>query len=184
MELVEKTIKSDLKFDGKIIKVKLDKIELPNGDTASREYVCHNGGAGVLPVSRDGKIALVKQFRYPYKEVIYEIPAGKIDLGESAIAAVKRELFEEVGGKSNNIIDLGIIYPSPGYTNEKIYIYLAVNTDFGLQQLDYGEFLEVEFFDFDQVLEMINKNIIKDSKTIIAVLKADIILNKGKIYGI
>lgn len=184
MDLVEKTIESDLKFDGNIIKVKLDKIELPNGSRANREYVCHNGGAGVLPVSKDGKIALVKQFRYPYKEVIYEIPAGKIDLGETAIDAVQRELFEEVGGKSDNIISLGIVYPSPGYTNEKIHIYLAVNTIFGTQQLDDGEFLEVEFFDFDEVLDMIAKNIIKDSKTIIAVLKADIILNKGRIYGI
>ena len=158
-----------LQFDGKILKLKLDKVKLPDGRVASREYVCHNGGAGILPVSNDGKVALVKQFRYPYKEVIYEIPAGKM---------VRRELKEEVGGYSDNIIDLGVIYPSPGYTNEKIYIYLALDVVFEKQQLDDGEFLEVEFFDFDSVLQMINDNIIKDSKTVIAMLKAKDLLAK------
>jgi len=121
-------------------------------------------------------VALVKQFRYPYKEVIYEIPAGKIDSGETPFQTVKRELKEEVGGYSDNIIDLGVIYPSPGYTNEKIYIFLAQNTIFEQQKLDEGEFLEVEYFDFDKVLEMIEQNIIKDSKTIIAVLKTQKLL--------
>ncbi len=123
-------------------------------------------------------MALVKQFRYPYKEVIYEIPAGKIDSGEKPFQTVKRELKEEVGGYSDNIIDLGVIYPSPGYTNEKIYIYLALDVVFEKQQLDDGEFLEVEFFDFDSVLQMINDNIIKDSKTVITMLKAKDLLAK------
>ncbi len=176
MELFEKTLDSDVKFDGRILKLKVDSVQLPDGSTSSREVVCHNGGAGILPLSKDGKVALVKQFRYPYKEVIYEIPAGKIDAGETPYQAVERELFEEVGGKSENIIDLGIIYPSPGYTNEKIYIFLAQNTIFEQQKLDEGEFLEVEYFDFDKVLEMIEQNIIKDSKTIIAVLKTQKLL--------
>lgn len=172
MQLTEKTLQSNLKFDGKIIKVYLDDIELPNGKTATREFVKHNGGAGVLPISKDGKIALVKQFRYPYKEVIYEIPAGKIDLGEKPFDCVVRELKEEVGGVSNNIIDLGIVYPSPGYTSEKIYIYLAKDTVYQTQHLDEDEFLNVEYFDLNQVLQMIDDNQIKDSKTIIAVLKS------------
>ena len=176
MELFEKTLDSDVKFDGRILKLKVDSVQLPDGSTSSREVVCHNVGAGILPLSKDGKVALVKQFRYPYKEVIYEIPAGKIDAGETPYQAVERELFEEVGGKSDNIIDLGIIYPSPGYTNEKIYIFLAQNTIFEQQKLDEGEFLEVEYFDFDKVLEMIEQNIIKDSKTIIAVLKTQKLL--------
>lgn len=178
MKLEEKTLESSLQFDGKILKLKLDKVKLPDGRVASREYVCHNGGAGILPVSNDGKVALVKQFRYPYKEVIYEIPAGKIDSGETPFQTVKRELKEEVGGYSDNIIDLGVIYPSPGYTNEKIYIYLALDVVFEKQQLDDGEFLEVEFFDFDSVLQMINDNIIKDSKTVITMLKAKDLLAK------
>ncbi len=176
MELFEKTLDSDVKFDGRILKLKVDSVQLPDGSASSREVVCHNGGAGILPLSKDGNVALVKQFRYPYKEVIYEIPAGKIDAGETPYQAVERELFEEVGGKSDNIIDLGIIYPSPGYTNEKIYIFLAQNTIFEQQKLDEGEFLEVEYFDFDKVLEMIEQNIIKDSKTIIAVLKTQKLL--------
>lgn len=172
MELFEKTLDSDLKFDGRIIKLKVDKVELPDGSISSREYVCHNGGAGILPITQDAKVALVKQFRYPYKEVIYEIPAGKIDKGELAFDTAKRELFEEVGGISNNIVNLGIVYPSPGYTNEKIYVFMALDTIFEGQKLDEGEFLDVEYFDFDVVLDMIEKNIIKDSKTIIAVLRA------------
>lgn len=176
MDLFEKTLNSNLKFDGKIIKLKYDEVELPDGSKSCREYVCHNGGAGILPLSKDGKVALAKQFRYPYKEVIYEIPAGKIDLGETPIEAVKRELFEEVGGKSEKIIDLGIVYPTPGYTNEKIYVYLALDTTFDKQKLDDGEFLEVDYFDFEEVLQMIDDNTIKDSKTIIAVLKAEKLL--------
>lgn len=178
MELFEKTLESDLKFDGKIIKLKLDNVELPDGNKASREFVCHNGGAGILPISSEGKVALVKQFRYPYKEVIFEIPAGKIDLGELPFDTAKRELFEEVGGKSDNIVDLGIVYPSPGYTNEKIYVFLAKDTIFNGQKLDEGEFLDMEFFDFAKVLEMVENNIIKDSKTIIAVLRAHRLLKK------
>lgn len=178
MELFEKTLDSVTKFDGRILTLKLDKVQLPDGSKSEREVVCHNGGAGILPLSNDGKVALVKQFRYPYKEVIYEIPAGKIDKGETPLNAVKRELFEEVGGKSDNIIDLGIIYPSPGYTNEKIYVFLAQNTIYEEQKLDEGEFLDVEYFNFDKVLEMIDKNIIKDSKTIIAMLKAQKLISK------
>lgn len=171
MELFEKTLDSELKFDGKILKLKLDKVQLPDGSKSTRECVCHNGGAGILPISKEGKVALVKQFRYPYKEVIYEMPAGKIDSGETPYETVKRELFEEVGGHSDKIIDLGIVYPSPGYTNEKIYIFMALNTIFSTQKLDEGEFLEVEYFDFSEVLRMVDNNTIKDSKTIIAILK-------------
>ena len=178
MNLKEKTLQSEMKFDGKILKLRFDKVELPDGNLASREYVCHNGGAGILPVSKDWKVALVKQFRYPYKEVIYEIPAGKIDSGETPFETVKRELKEEVGGYSENIIELGTIYPSPGYTNEKIYIYLALDVVFEKQELDDGEFLEVEFFDFDRVIQMIDNNIIKDSKTIISMLKAKDLVKK------
>lgn len=180
MELNEITLNSNLKFNGKIIKVKLDKIQLPDGSTASREYVCHNGGAGILPISSEGKVALVKQFRYPYKEVIYEIPAGKIDLGETPFDTAKRELFEEVGGTSDNIASLGIVYPSPGYTNEKIYVFLAKDTIFGAQKLDEGEYLDVEYFDFDAVLQMVESNVIKDSKTIIAVLRAKSMIDLKK----
>lgn len=174
MELVEKTLNSNLKFEGKILKLKVDRVQLPDGSVSSREIVCHNGGACVLPISADGKVALVKQFRYPYKEVIYEIPAGKIDQGESPKQTAVRELFEEVGGKSNNFVDLGIIYPTPGYTNEKIYVYLALDTIYEQPSLDEGEFLDVEFFEFNKVLEMIEDNTIKDSKTIISVLRAKI----------
>lgn len=176
MELFEQTISSQLEFDGKIIKVRLDEVKLPNGNIAQREYVCHNGGAAILPLSKEGKVALVKQFRYPYKEVIYEIPAGKIDAGETPLQAVQRELHEEVGGWSDDISDMGIVYPTPGYTSEKIYIFLAKDTKFSEQQLDEDEFLDVEFFDFDEVVQMISDNTITDSKTIVAVLKAKLLL--------
>lgn len=177
MELNEKTLGSELIFDGRILEMRLDNVELQNGNKATREYVCHSGGAGILPVTNDGRVALVKQFRYPYKEVIYEIPAGKIDRVETHLETAKRELAEEVGGLSNEIIELGIIYPTPAYTNEKIYIFLALNTTFDKQKLDEDEFLDVEYMEYSKAIQMVDDNIIKDSKTIIALLRAKKYLN-------
>ena len=177
MDLTEKKISSESIFDGKIIKVKKDKVLLPNGATSFRECVEHNGGCAIVPITTDGKILLVKQFRYPYDEVVMEIPAGKLEVGENPLDCAIRELKEEVGGVSNDIIDLGIVYPSPGYTNEKIKIYLAKNVECGDLSPDDDEFLEVESYDIAQVKDMICSNIIKDGKTIIGVLKSILLLD-------
>ena len=133
MNLTEKTINSQTKYDGKIIKLNVDEVELPDGTKSYREYVRHSGGAAVLFV-KDGKVLLVRQFRYAYGKSIYEIPAGKIDSGEDPLCAAARELEEETGYRPKlvHMIDL---YPSPGYTDEVIHIYKAVSAEFAKQNL-------------------------------------------------
>ncbi len=178
MDLTERKISSENIFNGKIIAVKKDKVRLPNGGTSFRECVEHNGGCAVVPITAEGKILLVKQFRYPYNEVIIEIPAGKLELGEDPLECAVRELKEEVGGVSDDFTDLGVVYPSPGYTNEIIKIYLAKNVECGDLCPDDDEFLEVESYDITEVKDMICHNIIKDGKTIIGVLRALLLLDK------
>jgi ADP-ribose pyrophosphatase len=107
---------------GKILNLRCDDAELPDGKPCSREFIEHGGGACVLYV-KDGKVLLVRQFRYAYGESIYEIPAGKLEQGENPIFAAARELEEEAGIKAKELQLLYVVYPTPGYTNEKIYIY-------------------------------------------------------------
>ena len=169
MNLTEKTINSQTKYDGKIIKLNVDEVQLPDGTKSYREYVRHSGGAAVLFV-KDGKVLLVRQFRYAYGKSIYEIPAGKIDSGEEPLCAAARELEEETGDcpKLVHMIDL---YPSPGYTDEVIHIYKAVSAEFAKQNLDDGEFLNTEFIGIEEVMEMIDKGEINDAKTVAAIYK-------------
>ena len=169
MNLTEKTINSQTKYDGKIIKLNVDEVQLPDGTKSYREYVRHSGGAAVLFV-KDGKVLLVRQFRYAYGKSIYEIPAGKIDSGEEPLCAAARELEEETGycPKLVHMIDL---YPSPGYTDEVIHIYKAVSSEFAKQNLDDGEFLNTEFIGIEEVMEMIDKGEINDAKTVAAIYK-------------
>ncbi len=169
MNLTEKTINSQTKYDGKIIKLNVDEVELPDGTKSYREYVRHSGGAAVLFV-KDGKVLLVRQFRYAYGKSIYEIPAGKIDSGEDPLCAAARELEEETGYRPKlvHMIDL---YPSPGYTDEVIHIYKAVSVEFAKQKLDDGEFLNTEFIGIEEVMEMIDKGEINDAKTVAAIYK-------------
>lgn len=176
MELTEKTAKEKQIFNGKIIKVSVDDIILPNGKKAKREVVSHNGGCCIVPLTSDNEILLVEQFRYPYKEIVWEIPAGKKEQGEDPRNCAIRELREETGAFSEEIIDLGIIYPSPGYTDEKIYLYLAKNIEIGEMSLDEDEFVNVKAFKLEKLLEMIENNEIKDSKTIIGILRTSRLL--------
>ena len=169
MNLKEKKLSSKTLYSGKIISRNLDEVELPNGKKAYREYVRHSGGASVLLVD-NGKILLVKQFRYAYNKEIYEIPAGKLNVNEDPKIAAARELEEETGycPKLVHMIDL---YPSPGYTDEVIHIYKAVSAEFAKQNLDDGEFLNTEFIGIEEVMEMIDKGEINDAKTVAAIYK-------------
>ena len=118
----------------------------------------------------DGKVALVRQFRYAYGEAIYEIPAGKLNAGEDPMLAAKRELEEETGLQAGRLVHLFTLYPTPGYTNEKIYIYEAEDVQAGAQRLDEGEFLNVEYMPVRDALSMVENGTIKDAKTIVALL--------------
>ncbi|NLZ24999.1 MAG: NUDIX hydrolase [Clostridiales bacterium] len=173
MELGEKTVKKNYVFKGKIINVRCDDAVLPNGKPCTREVVEHSGGASVLAVDKDDNCYLVKQFRYPYKEELLEIPAGKLNFGENPYDAALRELKEETGLIAKKLELLTTLYPSPGYTNEIIYIYLA--TDFAQDEVcfDEDEFLLTVKMPFKEAVEKIYTGEIKDAKTIAALLMRD-----------
>lgn len=158
-------------FNGRIITVHEDTVTLENGMTASREVVDHPGGVAVVGLTEDNEILMVRQFRYPYKETIYEIPAGKLEKGEDPMEAGKREFLEECGATASVFEPLGEIYPTPGYCNEIIRIFYAEGLDFGEQSLDDDEFLEVVKMPLNECIDKIISNEIKDAKTIIGVLK-------------
>ena len=167
MDILEKTITKNYIYKGKIINLRHDEVELPDGKTAFREIVEHNGGACVLYVEND-KIVFVKQFRYAYGETVLEIPAGKLEKGEDPAKTALRELQEETGICAKKIQHLFTMYPTPGYTNEKIYIYQASDGEKAKTNLDEDEFLEVEWIEVEKVKQMLSSGEIKDGKTIIA----------------
>lgn len=169
MDFKEEKISSKLIYEGKILSLYVDEVKLPNGKKSKRECVRHCGGACVLFV-KEGKIALVRQYRYLYGKEIYEIPAGKMDSGEQPDIAAQRELKEETGYKAEvkHLLD---IYPTPGYTDEIIHIYLAQGGEYVGEKLDEGEFLNCQFFTVEEVLKMIESGEICDAKTVLAVYK-------------
>jgi len=178
MHLFEKTLESKHIYDGKILKVTVDTVELENGQTALREVVHHYGGVCVVAVTENNEIIFVNQFRYPFNDVLLEIPAGKIDKGEEHFECGKRELLEETGAVASDYKYLGVMYPTTGYLTEKIHMYLAQGLTFEEQSLDNDEFLDVVKIPFDKAIEMILNNEIPDGKTQVAILKAARILNK------
>ena len=168
MDLKERTVRVNYVYQGKIVNLRCDEAALPDGRPCKREMVEHPGGASVLCVY-EGKVALVRQFRYAYQEELLEIPAGKLEKGEDPALAAKRELEEETGLVAGELKPLFTLYPTPGYTNEKIYIYEASGVTAGRQHLDEGEFLNVVFLPVEEVARMIEKGEIRDAKTIVAV---------------
>ena len=168
MDLKERTVKVNYVYQGKIVNLRCDEAALPDGKPCKREMVEHPGGASVLCVYK-GKVALVRQFRYAYQEELLEIPAGKLEKVEDPMLAAKRELEEETGLVAIELKPLFTLYPTPGYTNEKIYIYEASGVTLGKQHLDEGEFLNVVFLPVEEVARMIERGEIRDAKTIVAV---------------
>ncbi|MBE7061383.1 MAG: NUDIX hydrolase [Clostridiales bacterium] len=169
MEFEEKTLSEQYLYKGKILKLRKDEITLPDGNNALREVVEHSGGSAIL-CEKEGKILLVKQFRYPYKEELWEIPAGKLNEGEDPIETAIRELKEEGGVIASSVEKMFEVYPSPGYTDEIIRIYRASGIKEDVQSLDEDEFLRAEWFDKRTLKQMIKNGEIKDGKTLIALL--------------
>lgn len=180
MNLEEKTISSQTIFKGRIITLKNDEVLLPDESKASREFVEHPGGVCVVPLTDKNEVLMVKQFRYPYKEIVLEIPAGKKDPGEDPFTTGKRELKEETGATAEDYIDLGQLYPSPGYCGEIIWMYGAKGLSFGEVNPDEDEFLEVEKVPLQKAVEMIINGEIKDAKTQAAILKINYLVENGK----
>lgn len=181
MELTEKTLKSNKIYGGKVLTFRVDEVLLPNGKTGERETVHHGGGVGVIALTDGGEILLVKQFRYPYREVVLEIPAGKREKNEEPLSCGKRELKEETGAVASEFFPLGRVYPSPGYTDEVIYLFGAKGLSFGETKFDEDEFLNTERLPLEKAVEMVLRDEITDSKTQIAILKLAALKNEGKL---
>ena len=164
-------VSGEVLFDGKIIRVERDQIEMENGEKSMREVVYNTGGVSVLALTENEEVILVKQFRYPSKEDLYEIPGGKRDDSEEFITAGLRELKEETGYVSDEVEYFGYFYPTVAYCAETIHIVLAKNCHYEKQCLDEGEYVDVEIIPFKKVMEMVYNNEIKDGKTLIALLK-------------
>ena len=176
MNLNERKVHSETMFDGKIIKVKKDQAELPNGNLASREVVEHSGGVCVLALDGDGNVTLVRQFRYPIQQLLLELPAGKLEYGEDHYAAAVRELSEETGLEAAEWTYLGYMLSSPGFCTEKIHMYLARDLKRQKQHLDADEFLDVLLMPFKTLAEQVMDNTITDGKTVAATLKTKVLL--------
>lgn len=176
MKLTEKRLSGETVFDGKIMHVRRDIVQLSDGSEAFREVVDHSGGVCVLALDNEGRVLLVSQYRYPHEKILREIPAGKLEPGEDPAQAARRELKEETGAVAGKWESLGEIYPTPAYCGEIIRMYLAQDLTFGENALDEGEFLEVERIDFDLLVEQVLAGEIRDAKTVAAVLKARLLL--------
>ena len=164
-------------FDGVILHVFKDTVQLPNGNPAIREVIRHVGAVGVIPITEDNKVIIERQFRYPLAQVITEIPAGKLDsFTEDRLSAAKRELEEETGYTAEEWIDIGDYYPAAAYCDERITLYLARGLKQGQRHLDEDEFLNFEAVPLSDLLTDVMEGRITDGKTQVAVLKAARIL--------
>nr|WP_308631074.1 NUDIX hydrolase [uncultured Gemmiger sp.] len=171
MPHTEAMLESKEIFNGRVIRVTLDKVQLEDGTTSTREVVHHHGGACVLPVDADGNVTMVRQFRYALGEELWELPAGKLEAGEDPFEAAKRELSEECGLTADTYTELGVVYPTVGYDSERIYLWAAEGLHTVGQHLDAGEFLDVVKMPFAQALGLVMDGTIRDSKTQVALLK-------------
>ncbi|WMI81720.1 NUDIX hydrolase [Anaerotignum sp. MB30-C6] len=164
-----RVLESNETYIGRILRVTIDKIEMPDKKPAFRETVLRDkDAAAVLPILDDGRILFVRQYRHAFGELLLEIPAGVFDCDECAEVCVKRELEEETGKIAGRLEFLCEMYPTVGFCSEKIFIYFAFDLTQGQQKLDPDEFIELESYTLDQALEMIYKGEIKDGKTIAA----------------
>ena len=174
----EYKVSGEVLFDGKVVRVERDQIVLESGEKSMREVVYNNGGVGVLAFTEKEEVILVKQFRYPSQEDLYEIPGGRQEKGEDYCVSGLRELKEETGYVSNDVSYFGYLYPTVAYCAEVIHLVVAKNCVFEKQCLDEGEYVDVELIPFETVKEMIYRNEIKDAKTLIALLKYDSLQKK------
>ncbi len=172
MSFTEKKIDSEEKYHGVIIRVRLDHVELTDGTVTRREVVEHPGGVAILPVDADGIAYLVRQYRYPAQKEILEAPAGKLEKGEDPFACAVRELSEETGFTAEEYLDCGTYYSSPGYSDERLHLYIARKLKSGTMHPDRGEFLRLEQVPLTELVNRVRRGEIEDAKTAILILRA------------
>ena len=177
----EKTLSSEVIFEGRVITLTNDVALLENGETAGREGVHHHGGACILPYFEDGTLCMVRQFRYAMQQELWELPAGKLEKGEAPFLAAQRELEEECGLTADHYTSLGQFYPTVGYDTEIIYMWVATGLHKTQMHLDDDEFLTPDRVPLQKAYEMVMSGEIKDGKTIAGVLKLKALLDEGKL---
>jgi ADP-ribose pyrophosphatase len=165
-----KLLKSEIRYRGKVFDHQVDEIQYDSGNIGIREIAIHPGGAVVIPIKDDGKIILVKQFRYPLQKTLLELPAGKLDKGEDPSKCAVRELEEETGYKASEVKKLGQIYTAPGYCTEILHIYSAKGLKHGNHNREEGEQgMEILEYSIDDLKNMIKNGEITDAKTIVGI---------------
>ncbi len=171
LNFLERTTKSERIFEGQIINLRVDIVKLPNGNISTREVVEHPGGVGIIPITDEQEVIMVRQFRKPLETVTLEIPAGKLSYGEDPYVCGVRELEEETGYKAKRVESLGSIYTSPGFANEILHLYMATDLYKGVFNPDEDEFVETEVITLEKLVEMIMQGEVQDAKSIIAILR-------------
>jgi len=172
MKFEEKTLNSKIVYEGKVVTVIKDDVEISDGKRSFREVILHSGGVVIAAMKNDETILLVRQYRYPLKQTVLELPAGKLEVGENPDNACKRELEEETGYKARVWKSLGYINTTPGICTEKLYLYLAKELEYIGEHPDEGEIIKCEEYKIKDVMEMINNGEINDAKTICAISRA------------
>lgn len=182
MELEETTVSSRLIFDGKVVHLYQDTVRLPDGAESVREYVKHIGAVCILPLTDDGEVILERQYRYAVRQILTEIPAGKLDApGEDPLEAARRELREETGATAREMIPLGDYYGSPAIMGERIRMFVAKGLTFGETEFDEDEFLEVFRLPLEEAEAAVLRGEIPDGKTQAAILRAAAMRRAGRI---
>lgn len=178
MSFYEKPVSKEVLYRGIIVNVRRDVAELCNGKQVYREVIEHPGGVVILPVDENQNVYMVRQFRYPFMREMLEAPAGKLEKNEKPLDCAIREMKEETGLTARSISDMGVIYTSPGFCNETLYLFLATGLCEGDMCLDEGEFLNVEKWPLDVLIEQVIQGQICDAKTVAALFKARELLSK------
>lgn len=183
-EHTEKTLSSEMKYTGPVFTVYSDRVLLENGHESRRDYLKHNGAVAIVAVTPEGKVIMEKQFRYPHNRTVMEVPAGKLEKTDVVpLDAAIRELSEETGYTAREFIPLGRYVSSPAILSEVIYVYLAVGLEKGEVHLDEGEFLDVEEYPLDELVNMIMADKICDGKTVYSLLKAKLYFEReGEVW--
>lgn len=180
MDFEEKTMKSERIYEGKILNLRIDTVELPDKKYSKREIVEHPGAVAIAALTDDDCLILVKQYRKSVEKPLLEIPAGKIEINEEPKETGLRELIEETGYKANNMEYLFEFYTSPGFSNEKVYLFLATDLEEGESHPEDDENIEIKKIKVKELMDMVIRGEINDSKTIIAIFYAEKYLNKNR----